>query len=310
MIYTLYSKSNLLINSEIDKIKNKNKINDLSISRYNLEEENFSKMIEDATTISMFSDKKLIILESSYFLTGSYKNKELDLDLLSNFLNNKIKDVILIFTVITDKLDERKKIVKKLKEVSTVKNLADQNVDSYIKENLEGYTISENNINLIKERVNDISLIEKELEKLKIYKIKEKEITKEDIMNLTTKTVDLDIYKFIENIIYKNKLEAITTYKELIKLSEEPIGIIVTLSNQIRIMYQSKELSKKGLRENDIATTLDIHPYRVKKALISARNYSSGLLLDLLKKLIKMDLDIKSGNTEKYMSLELFILNM
>ena len=310
MIYTLYSKSNLLINSEIDKIKNKNKINDLSISRYNLEEENFSKMIEDATTISMFSDKKLIILESSYFLTGSYKNKELDLDLLSNFLNNKIKDVILIFTVITDKLDERKKIVKKLKEVSTVKNLTDQNVDSYIKENLEGYTISENNINLIKERINDISLIEKELEKLKIYKIKEKEITKEDIMNLTTKTVDLDIYKFIENIIYKNKLEAITTYKELINQSEEPIGIIVTLSNQIRIMYQSKELSKKGLRENDIATTLDIHPYRVKKALISARNYSSGLLLDLLKKLIKMDLDIKSGNTEKYMSLELFILNM
>lgn len=310
MIYTLYSTSNTLINSEIEKIKKENNIDEISISKYNLEEEDFSNMIEDATTISMFSEKKLIILEQSYFLTGNYKNKDLNIETLSNFLDNKLIDVILIFTVIAEKLDERKKIVKKIKEISTIKNLSDTNLNNYIKESLEGYTITNDNINLIKERVNDISLIGNELEKLKIYKIKEKEITKEDIINLTIKTVDLNIFTFIENIINKNKLEAITTYKEMIKLSEEPVAIVIMLANQIRIMYQVKELNKKGLRENDIASTLDIHPYRVKKALISAKNYSSELLLDLLKKLIKLDIDIKSGDTEKYMALELFILNI
>ena len=171
MTYIVYSTSQNLINNELDKIKKENNIDELSISKYNLEEENFTNMIEDATTISMFSDKKLIILESSYFLTGNYKNKELDIDMLSNFLNNKIEDVILVFTVEANKLDERKKIVKKLKEISTVKNLNDQDITSYIKENLDGYKISNSDINLIKERVNDISLIVNELEKLKLYKI-------------------------------------------------------------------------------------------------------------------------------------------
>ena len=54
-------------------------------------------------------------------------------------------------------------------------------------------------------------------------------------------------------------------YNEMLKQKEEPIAIIITLANQIRIMFQSKKLYSLGYKENEIATTLNIHPFRVKK---------------------------------------------
>ena len=80
------------------------------------------------------------------------------------------------------------------------------------------------------------------------------------------------------------------------------------LANQFRIMYQCKELLKKGLSEKDIATTLKIHPYRVKLAIQNSRKYSSELLLQYISDLADMDISIKTGQIDKALALELFIL--
>ena len=97
--------------------------------------------------------------------------------------------------------------------------------------------------------------------------------------------------------------------KAIMKLGEEPIKIIVMLANQIRIIYQTKELSKKGYREKDIAQILDIHPYRVKLALTNGYKYTSSVLLKKISELAQMDIDIKKGLVDKSIALELFIVS-
>jgi len=133
-------------------------------------------------------------------------------------------------------------------------------------------------------------------------------LTKEDIINVTTKKIDPNTFTLLDYIVKNDKNKALEIYYELIKMNEEPIKIITILANQFRIMYQSKELLKKGLSEKNIAETLKIHPYRVKLAIQNGRKYSSELLLQYISDLADMDINIKTGKTDKSLALELFIL--
>ena len=70
----------------------------------------------------------------------------------------------------------------------------------------------------------------------------------------------------------------------------------------------TEEGGQYGYSEKDIASTLKIHPYRVKLAIQNSRNYSKETLLNYLYNLAIIDIDIKTGKINKDLALELFIL--
>lgn len=305
MLYLLYGTKNYLIKEEIKKISKD--FDELNISKFDSTSSEIQTVIDDCMTMSLFEDNKLVICENADFFTAATSK---DSEIIEQYINNPNQNTTLIFTVNNEKIDERKKITKIIKKNGTVKEFNENiNPIQIIKENLKDYEINNNLINLFIDRVGQNPLIIKqELEKLKIYK-EDKIITKEDILNVTTKTIDVDIFKLLDYIVQNNKNKALEIYHEMIKLNEEPIKIIIMLSNQFRIMYQSKELQKKGLSEKDIATTLKIHPYRVKLALQNSHKYSSDTLLQYISDLADIDINIKTGKTDKNLALELFILN-
>lgn len=305
MIYLFYGTKEFQIKKEIAKIeKNFDKIN---ISYFNLENDNIKDVIEDANTISLFDDKKLIICENSAMFT---RGSSINADIVLDYLNNPNPNTTIIFTLNNETIDGVKKITKLIKKVGTVKEFnEDININTLVKKELKDYNISSNDINLLIERVgNNPLILENEIEKIKIYKNNDKTITNNDIINLTHKNVDIDIFKLIDYIVKDNKDKALEIYYEMLKVNEEPIKIIIMLSNQFRIMYQSKELFKKGHTEKDIASILKIHPYRVKLAIQNSRNYNSKTLLKYINDLADIDIDIKTGKTNKDLALELFIL--
>ena len=305
MVYLLYGLKDFQINEEIKNLtKNQN---DMNISRYDLNNTPLKDAIDDAETYSMFAETKTVIVENaSMFTTLTSK----DSDIVENYLNNINKSTNLIFTSHTEKIDTRKKITKLIKKVGIVKEFNEEISPLNLTKNLlKDYDISEKTINLFLDRVgNNPLIIQNEINKIKIYKNKDKNITAEDIINLTNKNIDIDIFKLIDYIVQKNKEKAIELYYEMLKINEEPIKIIVILANQFRIMYQSKELLKKGYSEKDIASILKIHPYRVKLAIQNGRNYSPKTLLEYLNNLADIDIGIKTGKLNKDLALELFIL--
>jgi DNA polymerase-3 subunit delta len=96
----------------------------------------------------------------------------------------------------------------------------------------------------------------------------------------------------------------------MLKNNEDSIKILSILADQFVIIYKTKELYKKGHTEKDIVSILDIHPYRVQKALEKGRRYESSAILNYIEKLADLDNDIKSGKIDKDLGLELFILNV
>ena len=75
-------------------------------------------------------------------------------------------------------------------------------------------------------------------------------------------------------------------------------------------MYQAKKMNESGYSEKDIALELSEHPYRVKLAIMKAKNYSDNDLLFNLKKLGEINLNAKKGIVDSSIALELFILNL
>lgn len=314
MMYLLYGKESLLIENKMNEILAKEHLEEYSINYYDLECDSLTDILEDAITISMFDSKKAIVVKNSYIFTGTTKKStiEQNTDVLLHYLEHPNPDTIFIFTIQSEKLDERKKITKQIKKVGSVIELnATKNISQLVKEMFGEYKIESSNLQLFIDRVGEnLRIIRQECEKIKTYKDSDHIITKEDILELTAKNIDIDIFKLIENIVKKNKQEALEAYHEMLKRNEEPIKIIIMLANQFRIMYQSKELSKKGYTANDIASILDIHPYRLKLALEKSKNFQSNILLDYLEQLADLDCNIKSGLVDKSLALELFILEV
>ena len=313
MIYLLYGQEQLLLEKKIEEIIKKENIDDFSINKYDLENDSLTTILEDAATISMFGDKKGIVVANSYIFTGTTK-KEINqnTDLLLEYLEHQNTDTICIFWTMSEKLDERKKITKQIKKNGVVIEIAvNKNLNSFIKDLFAEYQVDSNTLQLFIDRVGEnLQILNQECQKIKTYKGEDLIITEEDVLNLTTKNIDIDIFKLIENIILKNKKQALEAYQEMIKQKEEPIKIVIMLANQFRIMYQSKELNKKGYTSNDIASILEIHPYRVKLALEKSRNFSSSILLHYLEELADLDSNIKNGLVDKNLALELFMLQI
>ena len=314
MNYLIYGLESFFIDKEIKKIIEKEKVDELAISRYDLENDLIDNILEDAETISLFDDKKIIIVDNAYIFTRKpVKNTlEQNLDLLINYLNNSNPNTIIIFNIEYEKIDSVKKITKLIKAKGFVKEFnKNNNLNSVVKDLFEDYKIDNSSINFLIDRVgNNLLILEQEITKLKNYKLEDKIINKSDIETLVHKNIVLDIFKLIDFIVNKNKEKAMEIYYEMIKMNEEPIKIIVILSNQFRLMLQAKELYKKGYTGDNIATKLGIHPYRIKLALTNSNKYSTDILIDYLDKLATLDIEIKQGKVDKYFGLEMFMLQI
>ena len=307
MVYLLYGLSDYLIGEEIKKISKG--IDNLNISSYDLESDLLSSVIDDAQTFSLFQDKKLIIADNANVFTSGI-NK--DAELIQEYLTNINPSTILIFVVHAEKIDGRKKITTLIKSKGKVIELnSEANPEKIIKDEFKDYNIDYKDIKLLEGRISKNPLIiKKEIQKIILYKGDDKNISSDDIINLTSKYIDNDIFKFIDDIIKKNREEAIRTYHNMLLMKEEPLKIIIMLSDQFRIMYQAKELMIKGYSEKNITDMLKVHPYRVKLAIQNGRNYSSQVLLKYINDLADLDIGIKTGKLNKDLALELFLLKL
>lgn len=290
---------------------------DSLISVYDMKETLVETVIEDAMMPSLLGDKKIIILEDCYFLTGeSVKSSvEINTDLLLEYIKNPNENTYLFLKVKAEKLDERKKIVKELKKDSTIyeaKKLEEKDlVEQLYKEVIDnGYKIDKQVVKKLIRRGGSIySNLTKELEKLYMYKLDTKEILESDVEELVTKKLEDNIFDLIDCTVKKDYKKMFDIYEDLIFQGEEIIKIIVLLANQYRLLYQAKILSQKGYSGTDIAKKIGVHPYPVKLALEKVNHFSEEELLDKLLKLVDMDEQIKMGLVDKNLAMELFFVN-
>lgn len=305
--YLIEGNDYISLNNKISEIIKKNDFSDASISKYDLSEGLLDDALEDLNTYGLFSDKKIVIINNFDKMDPLLNNIE---ELLKYVENSSSLNLLF---VVSDKYDDRKKIIKDLKKKMEFIKISTDSVE-FTKSCLEGYKIENGVINLlVNNTLGDVTRLYNECNKLKTYKINDKYISKDDVEELSFKKLgdSTEItFQFSRALAEKDKKSALILYQELLNYKIEPLSIIGLLASQFRIMYQVKSLEEKNMRNDEIASSLKEKPYRITKTRELTRYYSKKEILDLMIKLEDIDLKIKTTSVDANTLVQLFILNI
>ena len=109
-------------------------------------------------------------------------------------------------------------------------------------------------------------------------------------------------------IVNKEKSRLIETYNNLIRMGEDPFKLMVTLSNQYRLILEVKLMVKNGYRDDEIISKLKEHPYRIKLAKNSFVSIEEAERK--LEELSDLNFDSVTGKVDSNFGFEMFLLNL
>ena len=295
--YLLVYDNYYLFQEKLKDIISSTKFENASITNYDLEEEDLYNSLLDLDTYSFLTEQKVIIIKNINLLEDNQDTKH-----LLKYLDNPNNDNLLILT--TTKFNATKKINKELKKKTNYKE---------IKNILQGYEVEAGVITkLIEYSNNNIDIIKSECDKLKQYKFDTKKITKEDVETIVIKHIGEStqiVFDLIKDIAIKDKKRAIIKYEKLKKYNVDDIALIGLLESQLRLMIQIIMFSEKNYSNKDIATTLNIHPYRIEKTKELLRYSNKKDVCNMIKNLSNIDYKIKSGQIDNKDAIFMYIIN-
>ena len=293
-----------LLNSKIDEITSKD-FKNITKSIYDLDEKDLDDALLDLDTYSFLSDKKIVIIKNIENLNDDKKTTH-----LINYLNSPNNDNLLILT--TTKFNGTKKINKTLKEKTNFIKL-ESDPNTVIKNLLKDYKLEPGVINKISiYSNNNLDIIKTECDKLINYK-EDKNITVDDVEKLVVKhlgdssNIIFDLVKYISS---SDKKRALEQYKLLQEYNIDDIGLIGLIESQLRLLEQVSIYKKEGLYKDEIASKLNIHPYRIQKTmeLLSSTNITS--INNLIKNLSEIDYKVKAGLIDSKDCILMYIINI
>ena len=305
--YLIKSNAISLIDKKIEELIKEKGFDSSSVTTYDLEEDSITSLIEDADTISFLTPNKVIIGKN----LSNNNLDEKNLKILSKYLDNPNSDVLLI--LVTTNIDARKKTVKEVINKLSLVNIS-TDTKTLVKDILKGYDVEYRVINLLEEYYSeDLERLISETKKLALAFINTKKITYKDALELLVKPLnkqDSLAFDLVREIALKNKKKAVNIYNELLSYNIESYALFGLLESQYRLLYQVKVLNKRNISYNDMASILEVHPFRVKKTLELVRYYTLKEIRKLLKNLSDIDFKIKSGVYENNIIIDLLILNI
>ncbi len=308
--YLIYGNDYELIKREIDKLT----IGITDVASYDLSIDKVDLLLDDASCISLFGDKKVVIGNNCLFLTTKKTNVDHDLDYLTRYLESEDDGNTVILTVLEGSLDGKKNIVKLLKKRANViykEQLDIKDLPSFVVGEFKnnGYKIDYKTANYFVSYVgSNVDILLSEIEKMIVYKDDDHNVTINDINDISSRGFKDNIFDLSNGIMEKNYKKVFDCYQDLKTLNVDASSIIGSLAKHFTFVYKVKILSNDGLMQQEIASKLNVHPYRVKLAAESF--YTSKDVEKILLDLSDLDYGIKSGNLNKDDALENFLLRL
>ena len=320
-IFLLYGLESYLMEQKINEIVQQrisNEEREMNVTSYDLLFTPIEEVVQEAETLPFLSEQKVVIAKNAYFLTGQKPNSKIEhnLEILDQYIENPVDFSTLILTVSSEKLDERKKIVKNLKQNVTVEaftSMKGRNLLDWINNiaRIEKVFINPDAAQLLVYTVGeDLQTLMQEIKKMALYVGENKQIDLDVVKSLTARTLEQNIFTLIEKVANVEIEQAIRMFYDLLKNKEEPIKIVALLARQFRIMLFAKELAQKGYSNQQIGAQIGAHPYVVQLALQQAKRFSDQKLKKIMERLAEMDYEMKTGKKDKVLALELFFLSL
>ena len=307
MIIYLYGqdtfRSSQKLNEIIEHYKEIHK-SGLNLSFFNLTEKDFQEFKDDSKTISMFDEKKLVVLKNSS------SNNSFQEDFLENnkyFLNSE--DIFVFFEEGVPKSNKFFKFLEKKAKSQEFKILEGTQLKNWVRKEFEKHKakIEINALDHLIEFVgNDLWQMENEIKKLSNFK-NGKTVKKEDVDVLVKSKIETDIFETIDYIASRNKKRALELIHQHLEKGDSPLYLLSMINFQFRNLLIIKDLIEKGRPYYTFQKTTGLHPFVIKKSSFQAQRFSLQELKKIYQKIFQVDLNIKTGKLDPQVALDLFI---
>jgi len=320
-IYVLYGTETRIMGEWVDHLVSSAldaESRPFALSRYDLTETPLEAAVEDAETLPFLSARKVVVADGAHFLTAAKdpSRAEHRVEALQRYAAAPAEHAILVLMVAAEKLDERKTIVKTLKNAAVVLQFAPLGPAELAqwaakKAAARGVSFAPGALDALVARVGpSCAALAGEIEKLALYVGRGGEIGPEHIEEMTARTTEQNVFRLVDEIAGLRPERAMSILHDLLQEKEEPILLAALIARQFRMMLSVKALEEQGLPYAQIAAKLGAKPFAVKQAGELARRFRRQTLERMLAELADLDYAMKTGAVDKVLGLELFILRL
>lgn len=304
-IYLLYGDEPFLVSSYKKRLREAIAGDDtMNFNYFEGKNPDVREMISLADTMPFFSERRLILVDSS----GFFKSAP---DELVDYLPQMPDTTCVIFC--ESEVDKRNRLYKKVKEMGHVAELNKQTSDQLMNWaagilSRDGKKITKPMMEYFLERTgDDMENIRTELEKLICYTMGRDVIAKEDIDAIGTVHVTNRIFEMVSAIVAGNTRKAMDLYEDLLTLKEPPMRILFLIARQFNQLLQVKELASKGGDKGTIASRLKVPPFAAGKLMAQAKVFSREQILSYVELCVESEEAVKTGRLSDRMAVELLI---
>ena len=311
-IYVLVANDAFLLEEKAQYFIKEKQIDEFNIIRYNFLDTDPLEILNEAHTVSLLGDTKLVIVSNPELLKAGYAKDDITRKFINYFeLDNP--DTILLLLV-DFKLDYALPINATLKahaHFETLSDLAGDDLVEWINKRVSdlGCVIEDAAITELIERTEgDILSLANEIDKLTSYHMDNKVIKYKSVLELVTRNLEDNIYNLLNAFVANDKRKLLQMYNDFMVMNEDEIWIINALQNKLEEILYTKVLISQGLKKDEIASYFRVKPGRAYYMMENAKSISDNELKKLIKKITDLDFQIKSGQIDKKLGLQLFIL--
>jgi len=155
----------------------------------------------------------------------------------------------------------------------------------------------------------DARLVDQEINKLLVYVNFQRPVQPDDVELLTASYGEGDIFEMVDAFGSRNGNKAIAMLHRLLS-HQDANSIFGMVVRQFRLLLLGKEILDSGGGENEIVSTLKVHPYVARKVVAQARHFTQPDLETIYRRLLTIDIATKSSEMDADLSLDLLIADL
>ena len=273
-------------------------------------------IMAESRTFSMFSDKRVIVVRN--YLPLYRKASDPGADELLDFAGKRQEQAILIFTLESRFSGEMTAYGKKLAKAASsyeFSRLDRGDLKAFVTKRIHagGRMIGRRELDYLIDltgyfnRDSEYDLIRLDADISKIVRACEGDsVSIRIIEDLLIGDSDRYVFNLVDAVVKGDRSKALEITETIINEEDGAMQVTALLTKQLEIMYDALQLEKEGYSISQMAKMTGTNEYRFKRAYQSAGAYSLSKLRELLIQLYNIDRDIKRGDIDKNVALELF----
>ena len=268
-------------------------------------------LLDELRTLPFLGPRRFVVLRDADPVLGDEKRREL----LAKYIEKPSRTSCLFMTA--DSWDGRTKLARAAQKAGVVvhcRKLYRNRIAPWLTERARtrhGKALRGPAANALAESIGeDLGLLDQALEKVVAYVGDRPAIDAEDVAKVVVPDRTRSIFELCDAVSTNDVRTALAVVHRLLADRESPVGIVSRVAWQYERLWTGKVLLERGIRPQEVAGEIGVHPYFAQRFLSQAREATFEKLRQGFALLHRADLELKTSALNERILIESLMVRL